>query len=70
MIKTKSKVIFYCVCLAWNNNEQGMKNICKNTKGIVFLSTPHLGAPLATLHEAWRILIMPSTELEELRYSN
>ncbi|CAH1400690.1 unnamed protein product [Nezara viridula] len=56
---------------AWHNSRsEQMKNFYQNTKGIVFLSTPHIGSPWATLHEAWRILFLPSTEVDELRYKS
>ncbi|XP_014602802.1 PREDICTED: protein SERAC1-like [Polistes canadensis] len=42
-------------------------NICKNTRGIVFYSTPHRGSHIAALTQATQMLVWPSIEVQELR---
>lgn len=46
-----------------------MKNICFNTKGIIFYSTPHLGSRFANLSQTTALLLWPSVEVQELRES-
>ena len=38
----------------------------KNTKGCMFLSTPHLGTSVAKLNTATKFLFFPSTEVQDL----
>lgn len=52
-----------------NSGDFRTTQIAKNSKVIVFLSTPHLGCPLAKLNDVLNYLLWPSTEVEELRQS-
>ncbi|XP_025158727.1 protein SERAC1 isoform X2 [Harpegnathos saltator] len=46
----------------------GDKNgICKNTRAIVFYSTPHRGSRVAALKQTMQMLIWPTVEVQELR---
>ncbi|KAF7390170.1 hypothetical protein HZH68_012027 [Vespula germanica] len=49
----------------WKSGDKN--NICKNTRGIVFYSTPHRGSHIAALTQATQMLIWPSIEVQELR---
>ncbi|XP_066591524.1 protein SERAC1 isoform X2 [Prorops nasuta] len=42
-------------------------NICKNTRSILFYSTPHKGSRVAALRQMTQMLIWPSIEVQELR---
>lgn len=55
--------------IAFKNPNPCKKNICMNTKGIVFYSTPHRGSRLANLNQATALLLWPSVEVQELRES-
>ncbi|KAG5866335.1 hypothetical protein JTB14_010133 [Gonioctena quinquepunctata] len=52
---------------AYNCENSKVKNVCLNTKGLVFYSTPHNGSRLANLSQATAILLWPSVEVCELR---
>ncbi|XP_014473260.1 PREDICTED: protein SERAC1-like isoform X2 [Dinoponera quadriceps] len=46
----------------------GDKNgICRNTRAIVFYSTPHRGSHVAALKQTTQILVWPTVEVQELR---
>ncbi|XP_078052257.1 protein SERAC1 isoform X3 [Augochlora pura] len=49
----------------WKNGDKN--NICKNTRGIIFYSTPHRGSRVAVLKQATQMLVWPSVEVQELR---
>ncbi|XP_024222469.1 protein SERAC1 [Bombus impatiens] len=49
----------------WRNGDEN--NICKNTRGIVFYSTPHRGSRVAALKQATQMVLWPSIEVQELR---
>ncbi|XP_046831134.1 protein SERAC1 [Vespa crabro] len=49
----------------WKSGDK--HNICKNTRGIVFYSTPHRGSHIAALTQATQMLLWPSIEVQELR---
>ncbi|KAJ8969532.1 hypothetical protein NQ314_001715 [Rhamnusium bicolor] len=52
---------------AFKSDNPSIKNVCLNTKGIVFYSTPHKGSRLANLSQATTLLLWPSVEVQELR---
>lgn len=39
----------------------------KNTKGVVFYSTPHVGSSVAKFNPASALVIWPSVEVQELQ---
>ncbi|KAK2576698.1 hypothetical protein KPH14_005359 [Odynerus spinipes] len=49
----------------WKNGDK--HDICKNTRGIVFYSTPHRGSHIAALTQTTQMLVWPSIEVQELR---
>lgn len=49
----------------WKNGDEN--DICKNTRGIIFYSTPHRGSRMAALKQATQMLLWPSIEVQELR---
>ncbi|KAL1509484.1 hypothetical protein ABEB36_004209 [Hypothenemus hampei] len=52
---------------AYHNNDPNLKNICLNTRGIVFYSTPHNGSKVANLSNAISLVLWPSVEVQELK---
>ncbi|CAG9823525.1 unnamed protein product [Phaedon cochleariae] len=55
------------LCNAFESSNPIVKNVCLNTRGIVFYSTPHNGSRLANLSHATALLLWPSVEVRELR---
>ncbi|KAJ8961428.1 hypothetical protein NQ318_014675 [Aromia moschata] len=55
------------LCKAFESENAEVKNVCLNTKGIVFYSTPHNGSRIANLSHATALLLWPSVEVQELR---
>ncbi|XP_054013372.1 protein SERAC1 [Hylaeus anthracinus] len=49
----------------WKNGDKN--NICKNTRSIIFYSTPHRGSRVAVLTQTTQMLVWPSMEVQELR---
>ncbi|XP_046486906.1 protein SERAC1 isoform X1 [Neodiprion pinetum] len=49
----------------WKNNDRN--HICKNTRGIIFYSTPHRGSHVAALKQTTQMFVWPSVEVQELR---
>lgn len=49
----------------WKNGDK--HNICCNTRGIIFYSTPHRGSHVAALNQTTQMLVWPSIEVQELR---
>ncbi|KAL7303931.1 hypothetical protein TKK_0004049 [Trichogramma kaykai] len=49
----------------WKNGDKS--NLVRNTKGIVFYSTPHQGSHVASLNQTTQMLVWPSVEVQELR---
>ncbi|XP_068140180.1 protein SERAC1 isoform X1 [Drosophila tropicalis] len=46
--------------------ESKMRQIAKNTKGIVFLGTPHRGSPIAKWKQHMQMILSPSIEVKEM----
>ncbi|CAG9858577.1 unnamed protein product [Phyllotreta striolata] len=55
------------LCKAFDSDVPEIRNVCLNTKGIFFYSTPHKGCRLASLSQASALLLWPSVEVQELR---
>ncbi|XP_030753046.1 protein SERAC1 isoform X2 [Sitophilus oryzae] len=55
------------LCKAYESDNKDLRNICLNTKGVVFYSTPHYGSKLANLSNAVSLVLWPSVEVQELR---
>ncbi|XP_050512119.1 protein SERAC1 isoform X4 [Diabrotica virgifera virgifera] len=56
--------------MLWKSFESevpAIRNICLNTKAVIFYSTPHNGSTLANLSQATALLLWPSVEVQELR---
>lgn len=49
----------------WKNGDKD--GLLKNTKGIIFYSTPHRGSHVASLKQTTQMLLWPSVEVQELR---
>ncbi|XP_017795657.1 PREDICTED: protein SERAC1 [Habropoda laboriosa] len=49
----------------WKNGDKN--DICKNTRAIIFYSTPHLGSRVAALKQTTQMVVWPSVEVQELR---
>lgn len=77
-ISTKSIIIllslynttnyYYVLLIEWKTGDK--HDICKNTKAIVFYSTPHRGSHVAALKQMTQMLVWPTVEVQELREGN
>lgn len=52
---------------AWESNDPTIKNMCLNTKAVVFYSTPHIGTRVASFNQATSLVLWPSIEVRELK---
>ncbi|XP_066150767.1 protein SERAC1 isoform X1 [Euwallacea fornicatus] len=55
------------LCKAFHSNDSALRNICLQTKAVVFYSTPHYGSKMANLNQAVSLVLWPSVEVQELR---
>ena len=51
-----------------SNMDNKCQKLVDRTRGVVFYSTPHLGAPLAGLGNNAKYLMLPSVEVQALSY--
>ena len=49
----------------WKNGDKN--GLLRQTKGIVFYSTPHRGSHVAVFNQTTQMLVWPSVEVQELR---
>lgn len=52
---------------AWTSDSSEYKDMCLNTRAIVFYSTPHTGSRVAKLSQATSLVLLPSIEVRELQ---
>lgn len=52
---------------AWDSDNVNIRNMCLNTKAVVFYSTPHTGSRLANFSQATSLVLWPSVEVLELK---
>ncbi|RZF47551.1 hypothetical protein LSTR_LSTR009087 [Laodelphax striatellus] len=65
--------MIYFEIAAWEESEReqlGMQSFYKNTKAIIFISTPHFGSHIATMFDTTRSIWMPSEEVNDLRINS
>ncbi|KAL3278703.1 hypothetical protein HHI36_016237 [Cryptolaemus montrouzieri] len=55
------------LCKAFYSSDPRTHQLVKNTKGIVFYSTPHLGSNLASFNPASQLVLRLSIEVQDLR---
>jgi len=56
---------------ARDSEDESLKNLTQNTKGVVFYSTPHDGSQIASLGNGMiRHFFFPSIEVQELEFNN
>lgn len=59
----------YLLFTAFESDDPTKQDLCRNTKGIIFYSTPHVGSRIANFSQATALLLWPSVEVQELRES-
>lgn len=52
---------------ALHSDDPKMQNLAKNSKGIVFLGTPHRGSPIARWKQHMQLILSPSIEVNNRR---
>lgn len=52
-----------------NSENENERKIAKNTKGIIFCSTPHRGSQTALIKDLTALLVWPTIEVQELKES-
>ena len=55
---------------AQDSEDENMKKLSENTKGVVFYSTPHDGSEIASIGNMIRHFFFPSVEVQELEMNN
>lgn len=51
---------------AWNDDNEDVRKLALNTRGILFLGTPHKGSSIAKLKQHIKFLLSPTIEVKEL----
>lgn len=52
---------------AAQSSDPAYKNLCQNTKAVLFYSTPHAGSALATMPRAAAVVLWPSKDVKQLK---
>ncbi|XP_045458294.1 protein SERAC1 [Melitaea cinxia] len=52
---------------AAQSSDPAYKNLCQNTKAVLFYSTPHTGSALATMPRAAAVVLWPSKDVKQLK---
>jgi pimeloyl-ACP methyl ester carboxylesterase len=52
------------------SEDEDMKQLAENTKGVVFYSTPHEGSAIAQMNSLVQYFFFPSVEVQELKFKN
>lgn len=55
---------------AKESEDEDMKELAENTKGVVFYSTPHEGSSIAQMNSIFQYFFFPSVEVQELKLKN
>lgn len=55
---------------AKDSEDEDMKQLAENTKGVVFYSTPHEGSAIAQMNSVVQYFFFPSVEVQELKFKN
>lgn len=63
-------IIKSVIVQASQHPDPNVQNICKNTKGIIFLGTPHLGSPVAKLKQSTSTILWVSAEVQDMKEGN
>lgn len=53
--------------MAAENQDQNFRKVLTNSVGIVFCSVPHRGSSLANVDSSWKLLLLPTQEVKELK---
>ncbi|XP_023213860.1 protein SERAC1-like [Centruroides sculpturatus] len=52
---------------AAKNRDPSIRNVLENSVGVVFCSVPHRGSSLATVDSGWKLILLPTKEVKELK---
>lgn len=63
-------IIKSIIVQASQHPDPNVQNICKNTKGIIFLGTPHKGSPIAKLKQTTSTILWVSAEVQDMKEGN
>lgn len=63
-------IIKSIIVQAAQHTDPEVQNICKNTKGIIFLGTPHKGSPIAKLKQSTSAILWVSAEVQDMKEGN
>ena len=63
-------IIKKMLLLAQSSSEEDHSAFVKNTKGVVFYSTPHEGSQIAKMNSVLKYIVFPSIEVQELEMDN
>merc|ERR1719383_934378 len=55
---------------AQNSGDDQLEELAKNTKGVLFYSTPHEGSQIAKLNSLVKYLFFPTVEVQELEFGS
>ncbi|XP_063709707.1 protein SERAC1 isoform X2 [Culicoides brevitarsis] len=63
-------IIKSIIVQASQHPDPAVQNICNNTKGIIFLGTPHKGSPVAKLKQSTSAILWVSAEVQDMKEGN
>uniref|UniRef100_A0A336M9E7 Protein SERAC1 n=1 Tax=Culicoides sonorensis TaxID=179676 RepID=A0A336M9E7_CULSO len=63
-------IIKSIIVQASQHPDENVQNICKNSKGIIFLGTPHKGSPVAKLKQSFSTILWVSAEVQDMKEGN
>ena len=63
-------IIKKMLLLAQSSQEEEIQSLAKNTRGVVFYSTPHTGSQIAKINPVLKYIVFPSVEVQELEMNH
>ena len=63
-------IIKKMLLLAQSSQQENIRSLAENTRGVVFYSTPHEGSHIAKMNSVLKYIVFPSIEVQELEINH